>query len=550
MFRGIQMGKNLLKHWYKDSVPCRCACPADTDIPGYLEAIYNNEFDKAYQINFNDNFFPEILGRVCSRPCEDNCRHGDHDNGEPVSICFSKRAAGKFTSSKKVKLRDKQKNTSKNILIIGGGVAGLASAAELKRFGHNVTIYERHKSLGGMLNQGIPVFRLPRKLIEKEVKQIIDLGVKGELNKSIDTSSEIQSLSKRNDAVVCAMGTLKPNKLDQNFTNDPNVEDGLDFLLRVNEKNDRYVGKNVIVIGGGYTSMDCARTALRLGAKSVKTFYRREQGDLDILPGELEELVNEKGKMIFRARPKKLITDKGKLKYLELIKTESVGDKLKDIPNSKFKIKTDHIILAIGQRQEFIASKNKNIFFAGDYKLGATTLINAIGHAKEIAMDVDHFLMRRNILEEKYCIESSVSTKRSLKDNYIPITDMRLRDLSKRTFTSEVELGYNKSESRKESSRCYLCHYQFEINNDLCVLCDECLLVRPVNECIKELSSKNIDKSGEVSFEKLNPGKSHGIYHGLLYIDPKVCVRCGECEKACPTGAIKLSKVSKINAPT
>ena len=109
-------------------------------------------------------------------------------------------------------------------------------------------------------------------------------------------------------------GNSKPNKLDQNFTDDPNVEDGLDFLLRVNEKNDRYVGKNVIVIGGGYTSMDCARTALRLGAKSVKTFYRREQGDLDILPGELEELVNENGKMIFRARPNKLITDKGKLK--------------------------------------------------------------------------------------------------------------------------------------------------------------------------------------------------------------------------------------------
>ena len=138
--------------------------------------------------------------------------------------------------------------------------------------------------------------------------------------------------------------------------------------------------------------------------------------------------------MIFRARPNKLITDKGKLKYLELIKTASVGDKLKDIPNSKFKIKTDHIILAIGQRQEFMASKNKNVFFAGDYKLGATTLINAIGHAKEVARNVDHYLMRRNILKEKYYIESSVSTKRSLKDNYIPITDMRLRDLIKKNI--------------------------------------------------------------------------------------------------------------------
>ena len=134
-----------------------------------------------------------------------------------------------------------------------------------------------------------------------------------------------------------------------------------------------------------------------------------------------------------------------------------------------------------------------------------------------------------------------LSTKRTLKDNYVPLTDMRLKDLSKRTFKAEVELGYNKPESKKESSRCYLCHYQFAINNDLCVLCDECLLVRPVHECIKELSSKNIDDNGEVSFTKIEPGKSHGIYHGLLYIDPKVCVRCGECEKACPTGAISLT---------
>jgi NAD-dependent dihydropyrimidine dehydrogenase PreA subunit len=156
--------------------------------------------------------------------------------------------------------------------------------------------------------------------------------------------------------------------------------------------------------------------------------------------------------------------------------------------------------------------------------------------------------MKRNVLSERYILENKISTKRTLKDNYIPLTDMRLKDLPKRTFTAEVELGYNKPESKKESSRCYLCHYQFAINNDLCVLCDECLLVRPVHECIKELSSKNIDDNGEVSFTKIEPGKSHGIYHGLLYIDPKVCVRCGECEKACPTGAISLTKVSKINA--
>ena len=163
------MSDSKLSYWYKDSVPCRECCPADTDIPGYLEAIYNDDFDKAYNINFNDNFFPEILGRVCSRPCEKSCRHGEDNNGDSVSICFSKRATGRYSEIKKPILKNKLKKTNKSILVIGGGVAGLAASAELIRFGHKVTLFEKHKSLGGMLNQGIPVFRLPRKIIEKEI---------------------------------------------------------------------------------------------------------------------------------------------------------------------------------------------------------------------------------------------------------------------------------------------------------------------------------------------------------------------------------------------
>ena len=546
------MNKSELEHWYSDSVPCRSACPADTDIPGYLEAIYRGDFESAYNINFNDNFFPEVLGRVCSRPCEKACRHGVSDNGDSVSICFSKRAAGKY-SNNKPKLQNKLKDTSKSVLIIGGGVAGLAAAAELKRFGHKVTMYEKHKSLGGMLNQGIPIFRLPRKIIEKEIKQIIKLGIKVKLNTSVSNQNEIEKLAKQFDAVICAMGTLKPNVLDTQFTKSCYVEDGLDFLLRVNEKNKKYIGENVIVIGGGYTSMDCARTALRLGAKTVKTFYRRKEGDLEILPGELEELINEKGKMVFSARPFKLIENNRKLKYLELVKTKTSknNSELVDIPNSKFKIKTDHIILAIGQKQEIkIKNPSKNIFYAGDFKLGASTLISAIGDAKKTAADVNQYLMKKSYDKSDFNICKNAETNRSLNQNYIPITEMRLRDISKRTFKAEVELGFNKTESKNEASRCYLCHYKFEINNSLCVLCDECLLVRPVNECIKEVLSKTTNSKGRVEYNKIDPGNSHGIYHGELYIDPKVCVRCGECEKACPTGAISLTKVSKINAST
>lgn len=538
---------------YKESVPCRESCPADTDIPGYLEAIYSGEFEKAYDINFNDNFFPEILGRVCSRPCEKTCRHGEDDNGDSVSICFSKRAAGKFSANYKPKLQRKQKSTGKKILIIGGGVAGLSAAAELKRFGHDVTIFEKHRSLGGMLNQGIPVFRLPRGIIEKEINQIIELGIKVKVNKDVNSYEELAKLSKSYDAVICAMGTLKPNYMNKEFDKSSYVEDGLDFLLRVNEFNNKKIGNNVIIIGGGYTSMDCARTALRLGAKSVKTFYRREIGDLEILPGELEELINEKGKMIFRARPKKLIIVNNKLKYLELIETKIDPNTkaLKDIKNSEFRIKADHIILAIGQKQNFITQKQiRNVFYAGDYKLGATTLINAIGHAKDISKKVDKFLMKRQLFVNKYSSQSCKTTNRNLSLNYVPITDMRLKDLSQRNFKSEVELGFNKTEANKEASRCYLCHYQYEINNDLCVLCDECLLVRPVSECIKEVSEAIIGDDGQVLLKRIMPGESHGIYHGLLYIDPKVCVRCGECERACPTGAIKLNKITKSYAKT
>ncbi len=231
--------------WYEKSVPCRSACPADTDIPGYLEAIYNKDYIKAYQINLEDNVFPGILGRVCSRPCEDSCRHGDDSNGEPVSICFSKRSSEQFSSIKKFKLKKYAKKTRKKILVIGSGVAGLTAARELTRCGHEVIIFERHDSPGGMLNQGIPVFRLPRNIIDKEINQVLEQNIKVYYNKDIKTYKEVEELAAKYDAVLLALGTLKPNEINDEFSKSYNVEDGLDFLLRVNEYKSKYIGKNV-----------------------------------------------------------------------------------------------------------------------------------------------------------------------------------------------------------------------------------------------------------------------------------------------------------------
>ena len=539
--------------WYDKSVPCRSACPADTDIPGYLEAIYNEDYNKAYKINLEDNVFPGILGRVCSRPCEDACRHGEDSNGESVSICFSKRSAEHFNITNKIKLKNYAGKTKKKILIIGSGVAGLTAARELMRCGHAVEVYEKHCAPGGMLNQGIPIFRLPRNIVEKEINQAIGDDIKIYYNKNIEKSSDIELLAKKYDAVVLALGTLKPNKINKEFTKSYDVEDGLSFLLRVNEYKDKYIGKNVIVIGGGYTSMDCARTALRLGAKSVRTFYRRTNDDLIILPGELDELINENGKMIFNAQPLSVIKKDNKLTGLELIKTELVKKKgvyhLKDIKNSKFKVKTDHIILAIGQTQHLLLSKNKrnNVFAAGDFATGATTLINAIAHAKNIAKQVDKFLMKRNLFDTDIKVTNINKISRNLRLNYIPIQKMSMTNLNQRTFSREVEKGYTKTNTKKEASRCYLCHYKFEINNDLCVLCDECLLVKPIKDCIVEVSDTQEHKDGDTTYNRIKPKKSIGIYHGKLLIDHKKCVRCGECEKVCPTNAITIQKVEKQN---
>jgi len=550
--------------WYDTSVPCRTACPADTDIPSYLEAISHGDYRKAYEINLEDNVFPEILGRVCSRPCEDACRHSKDDNGDSVAICFSKRAAGDFTKSN-IKLTKYSKNTDKKVAIIGSGVAGLTSARELFRYGHKVDIFEKHKTPGGMLNQGIPIFRLPRKIIEREIEQILSLGIKLHLNKNISTFKQLNELASNYDAVVLAMGTLEANKINKQFSMCEQVEDGLDFLLRTNEYNSKTIGDNVVIIGGGYTSMDCARTALRLGAKSVRTFYRRTRGDLVILPGELEELRKEHGVMKFNARPNKIIMKRGKLSGLQLIKTQITNKgRLEDILGSEFNIKTDHIILAIGQSQQLdilsgikhshnelsksqkSCNITKNIFSAGDFALGATTLIDAIAHAKKTASTIDKYLMSRELKTNSIQISEVKTTKRNLKMNYIPLNAMKTLKISDRKNYKEVELGYSKRESTKEATRCYLCHYKFEINNNLCVLCDECLLVKPVENCIVEINKIQKDTDGDIGYERIDPKNTQGIYHGKLLIDHKKCVRCGECEKACPTGAISIQKVEKV----
>jgi formate dehydrogenase major subunit len=568
-------------HWLEKNIPCQAACPAGTDIPGYLEAIYHGRFAEAYEINLRDNVFPAVLGRVCSRPCEDACRHAWEGNGEPVAICFSKRSAADFSSRAPVVLKPDRPPSGKKIAVIGAGVAGLTAARELALSGHGVTVFEKHRTPGGMLNQGIPAFRLPREIIDREIRQIAATGVAIRCGVTVGTDVTLAQLSEDFNAVVLAAGTLRPNVLDLPGTNLKGIEHGLNFLLQVNELGRRKIGRRVIVIGGGYTAMDCARTALRLGAQ-VGVVYRRAREDMVVLPGEVEELLEEGGHLEANCAPTGFIGDRGMVIGARFVRTRQ-GEPGRDgrrvpveIPGAALEIGADTVILATGQfpqaswidsalapklvgRDGWLASGSghqtaqRNIFVAGDFALGATTLIQAIGHAKACARKVDEWLTgvpRRNPIAQigaafRSKLPGGRTTGRTAEMNVIPIHPMPTLAVEARGLEAEVETGFAELAAKEEASRCYLCHYKFEIVDRDCVLCDECLKVKPVEGCIVEIASLLRDDEGRIQgYTKVDKNGTDSLYYNRLWIDQSQCIRCGRCEAVCPVNAITIQKVT------
>ena len=571
-------------HWLEKNIPCQAACPAGTDIPGYLEAIYQGRFAEAYEINLRDNVFPAVLGRVCSRPCEGACRHGWEGNGDSVAICFSKRSAADFGSRAPVVLSADRPSSGKTVAVIGSGVAGLAAARDLTLSGHRVTVFEKHATPGGMLNQGIPAFRLPRAIIEREIRQVVAAGVEIRCGVNVGGDRPLAQLTGDFDAVVMAAGTLRPNVLDLPGKALKGIEHGLSFLLQVNEFGRREIGRRVIVIGGGYTAMDCARTALRLGAR-VGVVYRRSRQDMVVLPGELEALLAEGGHLETNCSPAEFLGDRGAVIGARFFRTrpgEPGGDGRRtplEVPGSELDIGADTVILATGQfpdthwigselRRKLVEkdgwlssgdaqeTSRPNLFTAGDFALGATTLIQAIGHARECARKVDAWLTGVKRTRPRSLAGPAFQSKlpggrdtgRTPQMNMIPIHPMPTLPAATRKLDSEVETGYLAETASAEASRCYLCHYKFEIIDEKCVLCDECLNVKPVEGCIVEIASLTRDDEGRiVGYTRVEQGKTDSLYYNRLWIDQSQCIRCGRCESVCPVNAITIQKVS-LNA--
>jgi len=547
--------------WLKKNIPCQAACPAGTDIPGYLDAIAQGRYDEAYRINLRDNVFPAVLGRVCTRPCEPACRHGWKGLGDSVAICFSKRSASDFMRDQEpVALSPMFPASGRKVAVIGAGAAGLAAARELALLGHAVTVYDQHTEPGGMMVQGIPEFRLPRAVVRREIEQIKLTGVSINCGVSIGKDVSVDQLAAVHDAVIIAAGTSRSMIPDIPGVDTPGVQSGLAFLQAANAGVHPSAGRRVVVIGGGFTAVDCARMAKRLGAVDVTVYYRRTEDEMYIHGAEVEEMRREG--IAFESQTAPLSFSSGAPGVCVKLARTTPGPVGPDgrrgfvmAAGSEKTIEADLVLLATGQQRddnwarELMAgsdpqrhhTSNKRIFIAGDFMNGAGSLIDAVASGKSCARAVDHVLTGQTRVKEMGLVEPAARTGRTREMDAIPRQSMPALPVPERALRAEVETGFKHDAARAEASRCYLCHFKFEIDNDLCIYCDRCLKVKPVDDCIVKVKELVHAPDGRITgYEASASSKDYN----MLYIDQSKCIRCGACKDVCPVECISLQKVS------
>ncbi|ODS31133.1 MAG: NAD(P) oxidoreductase [Candidatus Scalindua rubra] len=529
------------RKWIDVNIPCSAACPIMTDIPGYIQAIMESDYKTAYRINRMDNVLPGVLGRVCSRPCEPVCRHGGDGLGDPVSICFLKRSAADF-GMEPVKLEIK--SNGKKVCIIGAGPAGLTAANDLALKGYGVTILEQFDQPGGMLRYGIPQFRLPYDVVASDVKSITNLGVTIKTNVRIQNDKDIEKLKKEFEAVIVAGGCMLPKKINISGIESKGVFLGLDFMIASNREEFDKPMEKVVVIGGGYTAVDCTRMSYRLGAKKITLAYRRTKDDMYIGEHELEVTEAEGIDLMFLISPVCIVAKDGLVAGVKLIHNSISDDRsITPIAGSEFVLEADAVIFAIGQSAEgnIIGTggvQEDNFFVTGDFRNGSSTVIEAAADGRKVAREVHKFLFNIKGFQDIVHIGEVKDTGRKRDYDFIPVQPMDTTYMRyRRIKNKEVEIGYSKEKSVIEAQRCYLCHYNFQIDIKRCIYCLACIDVMPV-DCIMMAKDIQITEDGDLHYvETKNWDEVEAIT-----IDNDKCIRCGNCVRACPVDCISISK--------
>jgi len=561
--------------WVQQNIPCQTACPASTNIPAYIWAIMEGDYGRSYEINREANVLPGVLGRICSRPCESKCRHGWPGNGEPVSICSLKRSAADLKHAGHRITESLYTPSGKRVAIIGAGPAGVAAAHDLSMLGHDVTIFERESEPGGMLRYGIPEFRLPRDILKVELHNALRLGVELKTGVAIGNGPgemPIARLRAEYDAVLVATGCaaaidlpLDGDETGAKLHRVGNAEYGFDFLLAMHRGIPKKVGKRVAVVGAGFTALDCARVARRLGGEEVTIHIRTGEEYIPVTKEEIHEAKREDIRFLGLRTPVDLLTNSaGDLEAIRFVQNRLGGwrdngrRKAVPIPGSEFEIECDTLLVAIGQKtvHDFLDTPLKldrwdnaavdgsgltsleGVFAAGDYVAGASTVIEAIGHARKVAAGIDRWLMGRQRRVRSVRITPVAGPQRERAFDFIPRQHMPVTDIGHRCSrgNEEVETGYDDPLALKESKRCYLCSLSYQIDPDNCIFCRACIDVAPKN-CIKMVDGVDIAPDGSYGALKET---SEWNRVGAIWIDNNECIRCGACFEVCPTRCISI----------
>ncbi len=565
--------------WVRQNIPCQTACPADTNVPAYIQMILENRYGRSYELNRIANVLPGTLGRICSRPCEDACRHGWPGNGAPVNICHLKRAAADHKPDGHRITENLFTPSGKRIAIAGAGSAGIAAAHDLSMLGHDVTIFEQEKIAGGMLYYGIPEFRLPRDVLSVEVRNALRLGVELRAGVAVGKGEgdvHLSGLLADYDAVLLATGCRAAIRLPLRGADDgaldpvrriPNAEYGLDFLMELHRGEKKTVGKRVAVVGAGFTALDCARVSLRLGAQDVTIHMRTTEEYIPVTKEEIHEAKREGTKILGLRTPVGLVTDEaGRLTGVTFVQNRlggwRAGGRRQAIPieGSEFVEPCDTLLIAIGQKtvndyldvevgldrwgavqvDERGMTSLDGLFAAGDFVIGASTVVEAVGLGRKTALQMDTWLMGRERRKLVVKIEPVEEPRRERAWDFIPPQHIPMEPMKSRfdTLELEAEKGYDQELAVEEAKRCYLCHHKYEIDPDNCIYCRACIEVAP-RDCIKLVSGVEIKEDG--TYGELEE-TSQWDQVGAIWIDNNECIRCGACYMVCPTKCISITK--------
>ena len=570
--------------YFHKVVDCQWACPAHTPVPEYIRLIAEGRYSDAYMINWRSNVFPGILGRTCDRPCEPACRRGRVEK-DPVAICRLKRVAADYKDDIRGRLPQPpaQKN-GKRIALVGGGPASLAVARDLAPLGYACTVFDQDPRAGGMMRSQIPKFRLPDAVIDEECDYILNLGIEFVGGRRIDSMKAL--LAANYDAIFVGSGAPRGRELEIPGRSEAakNIHIGIDWLSSVSFGHTSHIGKRVIVLGGGNTAMDCCRTARRLGGDDVKVVVRSGFEEMKASPWEKEDAMHEDIPILNFLVPKSFTHNNGKLTGVtfEKVKAEYDAKGRRNLvptgePDQHFEC--DDVLVAVGQENAFpwierdvgiefdkwnmpkvdpktMGSTNPKVFFGGDAAFGPKNIIWAVAHGHDAALSI-HKLCSGEDIAERPLPEVDISSQKmgihewsydnDVSDDKRFRVPHREKVVALKDIRSEVELGFDTKLGFAEAQRCLNCDIQTVFTSQLCIECDACVDICPMDCITFTPNGEEADLRTRLRAPSNNLSQDLYVADGLktgrvMVKDEDVCLHCGLCAERCPTGAWDMQK--------